>query len=717
MGDLSTKTGITNMLSRSDMFTFGALETATKNQGVAFADFAHQLGIGVSGTENMFNEMNRSASNFGVDAVKHTQNMLGNMKVMNNFHFRNGVKGFADMAAHAMRMRLDMTAVSNYADKYRSLESAFETSAQIQVLGGSYSQHADPLKNMYNSIFNPEEFQKDMVSVVGKSMSFDRKKGMVTFDSGEDMLRAQAYAEASGRNFDEMVESGRRFASERYIVEELKGSGLSSDLQDLVKGKANFGKDDSGREGWVMSVLDKTRGEWVNKNVKDLTPEDLKSAQTTSERSLFEIATNTKTLTEIGDGIKQGVMRWSVNQLFKALPGGLYGTVRGGYEWAGGATQGLSGKNLTQGVGHLVEKGGEAFEGIKNTALEGWGYIRDNVVPYIKGIIGSATTWFKGDGWQNFQKEIGKVWREDIAPIFASIGKWFSDNVWTPFYDNWLKPKIDDFISWFKITFYKLIGNLPFFNKNKWYGKAADEEIVRAERSRDLANVAREKGNITGAERHDRKYESRIERAEETRSKGGGFDWTNVGATTAAGALGGGIVGSVIPGVGTGVVAAIGGAGGFLYGVGKELYYMNRQPTGNQTPTTTTPDITNMYDGMISSHGKITKFDSQDQILAAKPDGAISQFLNNSGMSSRSNNNIGGSKFSHSGNISINLSGNIQLQDPNGGIHNWDKLTRDPQFISNLTDKITMEITKKMNYSSSGDGRMVYGNYSRGMFS
>ena len=72
--------------------------------------------------------------------------------------------------------------------------------------------------------------------------------------------------------------------------------------------------------------------------------------------------------------------------------------------------------------------------------------------------------------------------------------------------------------------------------------------------------------------------------------------------------------------------------------------------------------------------------------------------------------------MSHSGGINISLSGTIQLQDSNGNIHNCNNLSNNPQFVSAITDKITMEISKKMNYSQSGDGRLIYGGYSRGMF-
>ena len=53
-----------------------------------------------------------------------------------------------------------------------------------------------------------------------------------------------------------------------------------------------------------------------------------------------------------------------------------------------------------------------------------------------------------------------------------------------------------------------------------------------------------------------------------------------------------------------------------------------------------------------------------------------------------------------------------QLQDPNGNIHNWDNLTNNPQFISQITDKISMQISKNMNHSSAGDGKSMYGYYS-----
>jgi hypothetical protein len=66
----------------------------------------------------------------------------------------------------------------------------------------------------------------------------------------------------------------------------------------------------------------------------------------------------------------------------------------------------------------------------------------------------------------------------------------------------------------------------------------------------------------------------------------------------------------------------------------------------------------------------------------------------------------------HTVNINVNLSGNIQLQDSNGTVHDWDN----PRFISELTQKISMEITKQISHVSRNDGRLIYGGFSRGMF-
>ena len=112
----------------------------------------------------------------------------------------------------------------------------------------------------------------------------------------------------------------------------------------------------------------------------------------------------------------------------------------------------------------------------------------------------------------------------------------------------------------------------------------------------------------------------------------------------------------------------------------------------------------------------IVKINSNDNILAAKSGGALSQFLNGIGIASSNGSRMGGGNISHSGGMNINISGTIQIQDPNGNTHNWDNLTNNPQFVSQITDKISMEITKKMSHSQSGDGRLIYGGYSRGMF-
>jgi len=83
----------------------------------------------------------------------------------------------------------------------------------------------------------------------------------------------------------------------------------------------------------------------------------------------------------------------------------------------------------------------------------------------------------------------------------------------------------------------------------------------------------------------------------------------------------------------------------------------------------------------------------------AKPNNDLSAWLSKERIMNTSHGSqVGGGNMSHSGNINISLSGSIQLQDPNGNVHNWDNLSNNPQFVSHLTDKISLEITKKMSY-------------------
>jgi hypothetical protein len=71
-----------------------------------------------------------------------------------------------------------------------------------------------------------------------------------------------------------------------------------------------------------------------------------------------------------------------------------------------------------------------------------------------------------------------------------------------------------------------------------------------------------------------------------------------------------------------------------------------------------------------------------------------------------------GSNTNHTVNININISGMLQLQDSNGTVHDWNN----PQFVSELTQKVSMEITKQISHVSRSDGRLLYGGFSRGMF-
>ena len=200
-------------------------------------------------------------------------------------------------------------------------------------------------------------------------------------------------------------------------------------------------------------------------------------------------------------------------------------------------------------------------------------------------------------------------------------------------------------------------------------------------------------------------------------------------AGAASGAVGGAAKGAKIglifgpKGVAIGAIAGgvIGGVAGGI--TGRQIDNARRNYIMNEGGAEIYDSINETQQtDFVYERGKNTihHLDPNDSIIAARPNDDVATWLKQIGVSTALSNvpqqSVGSSNISHSGGISINLSGTIQLQDPNGNIHNWDNLTNNPQFISQITDKISLEITKNLNRSSAGDGRLMYGNYSRGMF-
>jgi hypothetical protein len=198
------------MLGKEGLIAMGEMAAATGlgADGTAkmAADFEQQ-GLSAMRTRDYMEQTMNDAHKMGLNASKIVKNISSNIKLLNKYQFKGGVKGLATMAATVTKLGVDMGVVGSMADKLFDVEGAVDMSAQMQVMGGAWSKLADPMKLMYMARNDMEGLTQAMADASKESMTFG-KDGSIELKAME-MQRLKKIAEATGVDFEKLVEMGK----------------------------------------------------------------------------------------------------------------------------------------------------------------------------------------------------------------------------------------------------------------------------------------------------------------------------------------------------------------------------------------------------------------------------------------------------------------------------------------------------------------------------
>lgn len=223
-------------------------------------DIAAKLeNFGLSAVEagDRVGKMFSNASKKGLSFEAVSKNFLENIKIAQNYTFKNGLKGLASMAEKATAIKLNMSQASSFADKVSTVEGAIKTGAQLQVLGGPFAQFSNPLNMLYESLNDMEGLQDRIVSMFGNLGTFNRETGEMNVSSFNRMRIRQA-AQATGMDYSNLMEMINA-KGKRNAMGDLSKYGFSEEIQELLYNKATFNNKTkewgvSGRNGEFISL-------------------------------------------------------------------------------------------------------------------------------------------------------------------------------------------------------------------------------------------------------------------------------------------------------------------------------------------------------------------------------------------------------------------------------------------------------------------------------
>ena len=217
--------------------SLGRAVILTKEGGKGLAAMSVATGLGAEGTAQMAADLDsvgysaertakfteqvmNDASSMGINASKLVKVVSSNLKLLNKYNFKGGAASLARMAESTTKMGVSMDMAAGFAEKLFDIEGAVEASAQLQVLGGSFSNLADPFKLMYMARNDMEGLTNEIINATKASAKFNSKTG--EFDiSALEMQRLRKVAEATGLNYEELAQSAKNAAKFTAIKKQI----------------------------------------------------------------------------------------------------------------------------------------------------------------------------------------------------------------------------------------------------------------------------------------------------------------------------------------------------------------------------------------------------------------------------------------------------------------------------------------------------------------
>lgn len=270
-------------------------------------DFTAKLenfGIGMEKSGKLASDMFGTATKSGVNFEKYTKSVTDNLRLVQSYGFKNGVQGLASMARKATELKLDMQQVAAFADKVSTVEGAITTSANLQVLGGPFSQFADPMGMLYEGLNDLEGLQDRMVKMMSGLGTFNKDLGQVQLDAF-NRVRVKEAAKSMGVSAEEMFKMINQAGVRNEIEKQLRGSAIANneEMMGYLKNVASFNKN-----GEAVVDLGDGRGEVKVSQLNTTTDlEKLKKLNQPQEDNIRDIAKTLRGWDDVMQGTKKQI--------------------------------------------------------------------------------------------------------------------------------------------------------------------------------------------------------------------------------------------------------------------------------------------------------------------------------------------------------------------------------------------------------------------------
>lgn len=338
-----------------------------------------KIGVGAADTLEAINKIGVKSLELGLKSKKTVEDVSTNIGKLNEYGFKNGIQGLAEMARKATEFRMSFDEVFKVADKVFSPEGAIELSANLSIIGGQLGAFNDPLKLMYMATNNVEGLQDALIGAAKNLATYNVEQGRFEI-TGINLRKAKAMADELGISYSEFAKGAVAAAERTQAATALMSTGLQmkdddreflTNLAQMEKGEMVIRVPESlaARIGSPMVVQ-------LNQMTSELKNELIKNKDAFAQMDAKDIAMQQLTLQE---QINRNVMaiaavaKVRISQMIREVPKG----------------------NIMETVELLAAKFGKNVEDFTKIDVK-TGRLSllpgaEDVIEKVKGVIGDAT--------------------------------------------------------------------------------------------------------------------------------------------------------------------------------------------------------------------------------------------------------------------------------------------------------------------------------------
>lgn len=243
MGDvIKTFESVQQSVGRTVFLSQQFLENVVALQQVGVADetiktytnFFDKVGGGFERSTTQQIELVNMAKTYGLNVGTFLKGVGDNLSDLTRFGFPDGVKDLSSMVAKSQLLGNTMETAKNLANQIMdSPERAFEFAAQMQTLGGSFSQLGDGAQLLYMAQNDLEGLNDQIINAARGIATFNEESGQFEISANE-RLRLRA-VDKMGLDSKAIEEAALRLAKQEKILGDLDLTGALGGLDDEQK--------------------------------------------------------------------------------------------------------------------------------------------------------------------------------------------------------------------------------------------------------------------------------------------------------------------------------------------------------------------------------------------------------------------------------------------------------------------------------------------------